>query len=76
MNIEQANLLADYLIDNKEMVEVRHRLNGRRQKLRERIDYNNNLKERSLAEINKMLTQRPESKEEVIVLLRKFGIDL
>lgn len=64
------------IIDNKEMVEVRHRLNGRRQKLRERIDYNNNLKERSLAEINKMLTQRPESKEEVIVLLRKFGIDL
>ena len=64
------------IIDNKEMVEIRHRLNVRRQKLREQIDYNNNLKERGITEIKKMITQRPESKEEVIVLLRKFGIDL
>lgn len=30
------------LVDKKEMVEVRHRLNNRRQKLREQIEYNNN----------------------------------
>ena len=30
------------LVDKKEMVEVRHRLNKRRQKLREQIEYNNN----------------------------------
>ena len=34
------------LVDPKEMVEVRHRLNVRRQKLRQRIDYNNNQEER------------------------------
>lgn len=31
------------LLDKKEMVEVRHRLNVRRQKLRERMDYNNKI---------------------------------
>ncbi len=64
------------IIDDKEMVEVRHRLNVRRQKLRERIDYNNGLKERSINAINKMLTQKPESKEEVTEILRKFDIEL
>ena len=33
------------LVDSREMVEVRHRLNVRRQKLRQRIDYNNNQEE-------------------------------
>ena len=33
------------LVDPKEMVEVRHRLNVRRQKLRQRIDYNNEQEE-------------------------------
>ena len=33
------------LVDPKEMVEVRHRLNVRRQKLRQRIDYNNDQEE-------------------------------
>ncbi|MFW5671995.1 MAG: hypothetical protein ACOCM8_06865, partial [Acetivibrio ethanolgignens] len=31
------------LLDKREMVEVRHRLNVRRQKLRDRMDYNNKL---------------------------------
>jgi len=33
------------LVDSREMVEVRHRLNVRRQKLRQRIDYNNSQEE-------------------------------
>lgn len=33
------------LVDPREMVEVRHRLNVRRQKLRQRIDYNNSQEE-------------------------------
>jgi len=64
------------IIDNKEMVEVRHRLNARRQKLRERIDYNNSIKERSIKAINKFLTQKPEAKQEVTELLRKYRIEL
>lgn len=64
------------IIDNKEMVEVRHRLNVRRQKLRERIDYNNKIKERSNEEIQKILNKNPEQKEEIIKLLERFGINL
>ena len=64
------------IIDNKEMVEVRHRLNVRRQKLRERIDYNNKIKERSIEEIQKILDKNPEKKEDIIKLLERFGINL
>lgn len=64
------------IIDNKEMVEVRHRLNVRRQKLRERIDYTNKTKERSIEEIQKILDKNPEQKEDIIKLLERFGINL
>nr|WP_308742596.1 hypothetical protein [uncultured Anaerocolumna sp.] len=64
------------IIDNKEMVEVRHRLNVRRQKLRERIDYTNKTKERSIEEILKILDKNPEQKEDIIKLLERFGINL
>ncbi len=64
------------IIDNKEMVEVRHRLNMRRQKLRERIDYNNKLKENSIEEVKKFIDQRPENKEEVVEKLKNYGIYL
>ncbi len=64
------------IIDNNEMVEVRHRLNVRRQKLRERIDYNNSMKERSIDAIRKYIEKSPESKGEVIEIIRRFGIEL
>jgi hypothetical protein len=64
------------IIDNKEMVEVRHRLNVRRQKLRERIDYTNKIKEHSIEEIQKILDKNPGQKEEIIKLLERFGINL
>ncbi|MGB8453015.1 MAG: hypothetical protein WCD89_11890 [Anaerocolumna sp.] len=64
------------IIDNKEMVEVRHRLNIRRQKLRERIDYNNKLKDTSTEEITKFINQRPGNRDEVTEKLRKYGIYL
>lgn len=64
------------IIDNKEMVEVRHRLNVRRQKLRERIDYTNKIKEHSIEEIQKILDKNPTQKEEIIKLLERFGINL
>lgn len=64
------------IIDNKEMSEVRHRLNVRREKLRERIDYNNKLKERCIKDLSKLLEQKPESREEVLKCLRKYNIEL
>ena len=64
------------LLDQKEMVEVRHRLNTRRQKLREQIDYNNQLKDNATGEVNKYLMESEENKEEVIELIKNFGIYL
>lgn len=64
------------LIDKKEMVEIRHRLNVRRQKLRDRIDYNNQVKLEMVAKVQAGLEQRPECREEVTVLLRGYQIDV
>lgn len=64
------------IIDNKEMVEVRHRLNSRRQKLREQIDYNNGLKDNSIEAVRIFINRRPENREEVAEQLRKYGIYL
>jgi len=64
------------LLDNKEMVEVRHRLNIRRQKLRDRIDYNNEIKENSIKEVNKFLNHKPEQKEGIVKQLESYGIYL
>ncbi|BCJ96159.1 hypothetical protein acsn021_37280 [Anaerocolumna cellulosilytica] len=64
------------LLDNKEMVEVRHRLNIRRQKLRDQIDYNNEIKEKSIEEVNKFLNQKPEQKEGIVKQLESYGIYL
>lgn len=66
----------DAILDEKEMSELRHRLNTRRQKLRKRIDYNNNLKERSINEIMKYMNKKPDSKEEVMKIVRKYKIEL
>lgn len=64
------------IIDSKEMVEVRHRLNVRRQKLRERIDYNNSFKQKSIDMVNKYINRSPENKEEIMELVRKYRIEL
>lgn len=64
------------LIDSKEMVEVRHHLNVRRQKLRDSMDYNNKLKEDNIGGIREYLNKLPAEKEKYEPLLRKYGIYL
>lgn len=64
------------LIDSKEMVEVRHHLNVRRQKLRDNMDYNNKLKEDSIDRIRQYLNKLPTEKEKYEPLLKKYGIYL
>jgi hypothetical protein len=63
------------ILDPKEMVEVRHRLNVRRQKLRERIDINDTQREEALEGIKKVMVTYPESKEETEKLLRRYRIE-
>ncbi|NLJ96484.1 MAG: hypothetical protein GX321_04965 [Clostridiales bacterium] len=63
------------IIDSREMVEVRHRLNVRRQKLRERIDVNQKQKEEATKEITKLIKAYPDSKDDAIRILRQYQID-
>ncbi|ROR27334.1 hypothetical protein EDD66_10629 [Mobilisporobacter senegalensis] len=64
------------IIDNREMVEVRHRLNVRRAKLRERIDYNTKLKQDGMEKIQKLISKDPDWKKEVVESLKKYDINI
>jgi len=64
------------IIDKKEMVEIRHRLNVRRQKLRDRIDYNNKVKMETIVKIQSILEQKPETKEDIMEVLRGYQIEI
>ncbi len=62
---------AKALVDPKEMVEVRHELNVRRQKLREQLDYNTGVMEDCLEEMETIRDKKPEYAEEVERILGK-----
>ncbi len=64
------------IIDNKEMVEVRHRLNVRRKKLRERIDINSKQKEEAYGSIESTMRTYPDCRAEAEKLLRRYHIPL
>ena len=58
------------------MVEIRHTLNVRRQKLRERIGYNTKLRDNGFEEIKNILNKKPDIKDIVIDTLRQYQIEL
>lgn len=62
------------LVDKKDMVEVRHSLNVRRQKLREHIDYNLKQKENNEAALLRFAGEYPEYKAEVNGMLGRYGL--
>ena len=62
------------LIDKREMVEVKHSLNTRRQKLREQISYNEDLRLSGLKDIKRMLKENPELRDQVKKELEVFHI--
>lgn len=64
------------ILDKKEMVEIRHRLNARRQKLRDRIDYNNKIKTETLEKVQALLEQKPECRGEIMGVLRNYEIEV
>lgn len=64
------------LVDHREMVEVKHSLNVRRQKLREQIAYNENLKLEALNDIQGMLKKNPGLSGQIQKELELNGIDL
>ncbi len=58
------------ILDQREMVEIRHNLNQRRQKLRDRIQYNTEIKESMLQKIDTLIQEYPERKAEVLKMVR------
>ncbi|HEX3076710.1 MAG TPA: hypothetical protein VHQ24_07605, partial [Lachnospiraceae bacterium] len=64
------------IFDSKEKVEIRHRLNVRRQKLRERIEYNTDIKEKGFAELEKLVEKVPDAKGEVANVLLEYKISI
>ena len=64
------------LVDPKEMVEVRHRLNVRRQKLRQRIDYNNNQEEMARKSLRTFRERHVAYDSETLLILAKNEVNL
>ncbi len=60
---------AGAIVDPREMVEVRHSLNERRQKLRAQIDYNNGIMQDFLNELERIHNKKPEYAREIEELL-------
>ncbi len=56
---------AKALVEPKEMVEVRHDLNVRRQKLRDQLDYNTGIIEGCMEEVEKIRDKKPEYERDV-----------
>ena len=64
------------LVDPKEMVEVRHRLNVRRQKLRQRIDYNNNQEEMARKSLRAFRERHVAYDAETLLVLAKNEVEV
>ncbi len=62
------------LLDKREMVEVKHALNVRRQRLRERMKQNEESRQNSLVCVKGILTEHPELKEQAREVLVSYHI--
>lgn len=64
------------LIDPKEMVEVRHRLNVRRQKLRKTIDFNLTQRENCMAALKDYAEKHPDHDIETKMFMDRYALTL
>ncbi|MCD8038694.1 MAG: hypothetical protein LUE96_06360 [Lachnospiraceae bacterium] len=60
------------LIDSKEMVEIRHELILRRQKLRKQMEYNANVAQEAQGEVKDIVGQYPEYAEKILDLVSDY----
>lgn len=61
------------IVEDKEMVEIRHELNQGRQKMRERIEYNEKIKANTVKQIDELIKQYPEQQNELLDIVRKYS---
>ena len=60
------------LLDPKEMVEIRHGLVDRRQKLRTQMDYNKRLATEAQKEIKDVIENYPQYKDEILQMVERY----
>ena len=60
------------LVDKKEMVEIRHGLVDRRQKLRVQMEYNKRLATEAQQELSQTIEDYPQYHEEIVELVERF----
>lgn len=64
---------ADALYDYREMVEIRHNLIGRRQKLRKQIEYNEQIAIEASDEVKEVMKAFPKAAPSLLELVDKYG---
>ena len=57
-----------------EMVEIRHELNKGRQKLRERIEYNEKIKADTVQQIDELIQQYPDMQKELFDIVKEYSV--
>ena len=63
---------AEAIVDNREMVEIRHHLIGRRQKLRETMEYNMENMKTAETEVNSLIKEHPEYGREILAIVSEY----
>ena len=64
---------SDAIYDNREMVEIRHNLIGRRQKLRKQLEYNEQIAIEASDEIKEVMKNYPDAAPALLDLVNKYG---
>lgn len=62
------------IVDDREMVEIRHELNQGRQKMRERIEYNEKVRENIVKQIDELIRQYPDQQKELLDIVKEYSI--
>ena len=62
------------IVDDREMVEIRHELNKGRQKLRERIEYNEKIKADTVQQIDELIQQYPDMQKELFDIVKEYSV--
>jgi len=74
-NLKDPNVWAHQaiaIIDNKEMVEIRHGLIERRQKIRKQMDYNTNIAQTAQDEIKDIVDKYPQYAKEIVNIVSEY----
>ena len=76
MNIKDPDVWvyqSDAIYDHRELVEVRHNLIGRRQKLRKQLEYNQEIASEARDEVKDVIKRYPQAADSLMETVNKFG---